>query len=124
MTKQRTVILDVLRSVTSHPTADEIYGMVRKRLPRISLGTVYRNLELLTTTGEIMRLDRAGIRKHFDGNPMPHHHVRCKVCGRIGDVSPSAMLPSVEGVHARDFTIQDIEVEFVGVCRECEQKAS
>ena len=124
MTKQRAVILDVLRSVTSHPTADEIYGMVRKKLPRISLGTVYRNLELLTNTGEITRLDRAGIQKHFDGNPMPHHHVRCKMCGKIGDVVPPVALPSVEGAHAHDFTIQDVEVEFVGLCGACAESAS
>ena len=124
MTKQRAVILEVLRNVHSHPTADEIYGMVRKKLPRISLGTVYRNLELLTNAGEIMRLDRAGIQKHFDGNIMPHHHVRCKRCGRIGDVSLPAAIPAVNSVHAEDFTVHGMEVEFIGLCRECETNAA
>lgn len=124
MTKQRAVILEVLRNVHTHPTADEIYGMVRKKLPRISLGTVYRNLELLTNAGEILRLDRAGIQKHFDGNPIPHHHVRCKRCGRIGDVSLPAAIPAVSSAEAEDFTIHDMEVEFVGLCRGCETGAS
>ena len=124
MTKQRAVILEVLRSIHSHPTADEIYGMVRKKLPRISLGTVYRNLELLTNAGEISRLDRAGIQKHFDGNTMPHHHVRCKECGKIGDIFPPAAFPSMSGVRSEDFTIHGMEVEFVGLCRDCEKKAS
>lgn len=122
MTKQRAIILEALRSVTSHPTADEIYGMVRKKLPRISLGTVYRNLELLTNSGEILRLDRAGVQKRFDGNTMPHQHVRCKVCGRVGDAMGSVPVPNVSEVSASGFTIHDVEVEFVGVCEQCEME--
>ena len=121
MTKQRAVILEVLRSVRSHPTADEIYGMVRKRLPRISLGTVYRNLELLANTGEILRLSRSGVQKHFDGNPMPHPHVRCKRCGRIGDVCLPVSIPVVDSAEAEDFSIHGVELEFIGLCRNCEQ---
>lgn len=124
MTKQRAVILEVLRSVHSHPTADEIYGMVRKRLPHISLGTVYRNLDLLTTAGEILRLDRAGIQKRFDGNAMPHQHVRCRDCGKIGDVFPPAALPALADATVSGFTIHGVEVEFVGLCRDCEKRAS
>jgi Fur family ferric uptake transcriptional regulator len=96
--------------------------MVREKLPRISLGTVYRNLDLLTTSGEILRLDKAGTQKRFDGNPMPHMHVRCRSCGRIGDVFGSEPLPPVNGISARDFTVQEVEVEYVGLCRDCEAK--
>jgi Fur family ferric uptake transcriptional regulator len=119
MTKQRAIILEALRSVTSHPTADDVYRMVREKLPRISLGTVYRNLELLTGAGAILRLDRAGAQKRFDGNPMPHQHVRCRECGRIGDVFGDFLEPSIEGVSAPDFTVQGVEVEYIGTCREC-----
>ena len=56
MTRQREVILEELRKVNTHPSADEIYEMVRKRLPRISLGTVYRNLEILSKSGDIKKL--------------------------------------------------------------------
>lgn len=126
MTKQRAIILEALRSVTSHPTADEIYGMVRQKLPRISLGTVYRNLDLLTNTGEILRLDRAGAQKHFDGNTKPHLHVRCKVCGRIGDTDGHVQTPSPNSVSAHGFVIEETEVEFIGICCDCakNQKAS
>ncbi|MDL2317040.1 transcriptional repressor [Desulfovibrio sp. OttesenSCG-928-A18] len=119
MTKQRAVILEALRSVTSHPTADEIYGMVRLKLPRISLGTVYRNLELLASSGEILRLDRAGAQKRFDGNPAPHQHVRCRVCGRVGDVMSPVREPALSGVYAPGFTIDEITVEFAGICDSC-----
>ena len=60
MTRQRMVILDELRKVSSHPTADEVYEMVRKNLPRISLGTVYRNLEILSVMGLISKLEIDG----------------------------------------------------------------
>ena len=119
MTRQRALILEALRNVTSHPTADEIYGMVREKMPRISLGTVYRNLDLLTSSGEIMCLDRAGAQKHFDGNPNPHYHVRCKRCGSIGDVHTAPALPSFSGIDASGFTIENMEVEFTGLCDSC-----
>ena len=122
MTKQRAIILEALRSVCTHPTADEIYGMVRQKLPRISLGTVYRNLDLLTNTGEIIRLDRAGAQKHFDGNTKPHMHVRCKICGRIGDTDMCVQMPSPERVSAQGFTIEHTEVEFIGTCNDCLKK--
>jgi Fur family ferric uptake transcriptional regulator len=119
MTKQRAIILEALRSVASHPTADDIYRMVRERLPRISLGTVYRNLELLTGAGEILRLDRAGAQKRFDGNAKPHAHVRCRVCGRIGDVSEAPDEPSIYSVLAEGFTVQEVAVEYIGTCHAC-----
>ena len=127
MTKQRAVILEALREVTSHPTADEIYGMVRKKLPRISLGTVYRNLDLLTSSGEIACLNRAGVQKRFDGNMCRHHHVRCSSCGKVGDVYAPVSLPSMTA-SVPGFSIFDVEVEFVGLCDDCRmssgQKAS
>lgn len=119
MTRQRAIILETLRDVTSHPTADEIYGLVREKMPRISLGTVYRNLDLLTGSGTIRRLDKAGAQKHFDGNTMPHHHVRCRSCGRIGDVLFPADFPTPDAASAPGFTVEDIDLEFVGICDVC-----
>ncbi len=119
MTRQRALILEALHSVTSHPTADEIYGMVREKMPRISLGTVYRNLDLLSSSGEILCLERAGAQKHFDGDTSPHLHVRCKRCGRIGDVHAAPALPAFTPLSAGGFTIEDMEVEFTGLCDSC-----
>ncbi|MDR2077111.1 MAG: transcriptional repressor [Desulfovibrio sp.] len=119
MTRQRKVILQTLQGLTSHPTADEIYGLVREKLPRISLGTVYRNLDLLTGSGQILCLDRVGAQKHFDGDTRRHHHVRCRVCGKIGDVfSPVADIPLPEG-PVPGFSLQEADLIFVGVCGEC-----
>ena len=118
MTKQRSIILEVQRGVTSHPTADEIYGMVRKKLPRISLGTVYRNLDLLTSSGEILCLNRAGAQKRFDGRIGLHHHIRCTSCGKVGDVFSPVPLPDTSAVIP-GFSVHGVEVEFVGLCDSC-----
>ena len=69
MTRQRMVILEELRKVKTHPTADELYAMVRTRMPRISLGTVYRNLDFLTESKEILKLESAGSIRRFDPPP-------------------------------------------------------
>ena len=67
-TAQREAILEELRSVDTHPTADELYVMLRRRMPQISLGTVYRNLEQLSQLGVIQKLATTGKQKRFDGN--------------------------------------------------------
>ena len=118
MTKQRRIILDELRKVTSHPTADELYEIVRRRLPRISLGTVYRNLEVLSENGEVLKLESAGSQKRFDGDVSDHCHVRCVRCGKVGDVMGSVPMPSTR-VDAPGFTVTRASVEFYGVCDEC-----
>ncbi|MBZ2170531.1 Fur family transcriptional regulator [Nitratidesulfovibrio sp. SRB-5] len=122
MTKQRMVILEELRNVHSHPTADEVYGMVRQRLPRISLGTVYRNLDLLAESGDILKLESAGAQKRFDGNVTPHQHVRCTQCGRVGDVMEPVRLPDISGAGAPGFIILSGRIEFEGVCEACASK--
>lgn len=122
MTKQRMVILEELRNVHSHPTADEVYGMVRQRLPRISLGTVYRNLDLLAESGDILKLESAGSQKRFDGNVTPHQHVRCTQCGRVGDVMEPVRLPDISGARAPGFIVLSGRIEFEGVCEACASK--
>jgi Fur family transcriptional regulator, ferric uptake regulator len=122
MTKQRQVILEELQKVCTHPSADELYGMVRDRLPRISLGTVYRNLEMLASSGLIQKLETVGAHRRFDGNPEAHYHVRCVRCGKVGDVEVqlSALLDDVLRT-ASDYEIWGHRLEFVGLCPQCKQ---
>lgn len=122
MTRQRAVILEELRKVKSHPTADEVYSIVRERLPRISLGTVYRNLDFLAETGQILKLEAAGSTKRFDGEISWHQHVRCVHCGRIGDVMSPSPVPSTQHVTVPGFTITGTRLEYDGVCDTCAQK--
>ena len=120
MTSQRRVILEELRSVRTHPTADEIYSLVRVRMPHISLGTVYRNLELLSETGEILKLDTFGGVRRYDGFTHPHMHVRCLQCGRVADVEAGETdIPRPESARAEGFSISSVRVEFDGICDCC-----
>lgn len=119
MTRQRMVILEELKKLHTHPTADELYAMVRARLPRISLGTVYRNLDFLAETGEILKLEAAGSIRRFDGDVRPHQHIRCTLCGRVGDVMPSAPVPDTAGMEVEGFTVTRARVEFEGICDAC-----
>lgn len=125
MTRQRAVILEELRKTKSHPTADELYSIVRERLPRISLGTVYRNLDFLADNGEIRRLEAAGSTKRFDGDISWHQHVRCIHCGRIGDVMQPLDAPQVEGMRVEGFSvIIGSRIEFDGICERCTDSAA
>jgi Fur family ferric uptake transcriptional regulator len=118
ITRQRQIILEEIKKVTSHPTADEVFHLVRKRLPRISLGTVYRNLEILAESGIIQQLLMCGSQKRFDGNPETHSHVRCVHCGRVADLSID--MPELQiGNLVEGFDIVGYRLEFLGVCPAC-----
>lgn len=118
MTRQRKIIVEELCKVTSHPTAYELCQMVRKQLPRISLGTVYRNLEILSRRGEITKIE--GEEMRFDGNIDRHYHLRCQQCGCIEDVH----MEIIQGVDqlAEAITggrIYGHQLEFAGLCKQC-----
>jgi len=121
-TRQRQAILDVLRNTDIHPTAEEVYEMVRKRLPRISLGTVYRNLEALSDHGLIQKLEIAGTQKRFDGRMDKHYHIRCVVCGRVADLPYQQIDVGEERFReATDFEIIGHRLEFWGICPQCQK---
>ncbi len=124
MTPQRKTILEVLQQGNAHPSADEIYDLVRKRLPNVSLGTIYRNLELLSGTGEIQKLEIGGTIKRYDWNPKKHYHIRCTCCGRVDD-APIAPLKQLENelYGATIYTIIGHTLEFVGLCPACSKQA-
>ena len=120
MTLQRKKIMEVVREGNSHPSADEIYKRVRSFLPRISLGTVYRNLEVLSKMGKIQKLELSGSLKRFDWNPKKHYHIRCVRCDRVDD-APLAPLNQLEDelYEATVFQIIGHNLEFTGLCPEC-----
>ena len=123
MTKQRQVILDVLERSREHPTADQIYELVRRRMPHISLGTVYRNLEMLSRCGKIRKLHLGGAQMRFDADTERHGHIRCLRCGLIVDLPGGGELPScdIEMLDKTGFDIMERRVEFVGLCPACKK---
>jgi len=119
-TVQRRVILEELRRSCRHLTASELYRIVQKRIPSISLGTIYRNLDLLHQDGLISRLETAGREIQFDGDLSSHYHLRCRRCGRIEDVCDPVSV-RVEGriTSAAGWDITGPQIEFSGFCPDC-----
>jgi Fur family ferric uptake transcriptional regulator len=123
-TRQRQVVLDELRGNRGHLSAAELYERARAQLPRISLGTVYRNLELLAQNGVIRKLQIDGAEARYDGDTARHYHVRCVECGRIDDVHE---LPDdfTRGQIRKlaGYDIVAFRLDFLGVCPECQGKS-
>ena len=122
MTRQKKVILDVLCATTSHPSAEWIYQEARKEIPGISLGTVYRNLNLLRDNGEILELCYGSGQSHYDGLVAQHYHFCCEGCGRVFNID----LPVLSQIEARarsvsPFRIDGHRLEFYGLCDVCKE---
>lgn len=125
MTKQKKIILDVLRSTRSHPTADWIYAEARKQIPNLSLGTVYRNLNQLAEMGEIMELNYGSSFSRFDGNPRPHYHLVCEHCGRVSDLElPYLHQLETSAAAVSGAKIHGHRLEFQGICADCQKNDS
>lgn len=120
MTKQKKVILEVVQNTKTHPTADWIYEQARKTLPDISLGTVYRNLHMLTELGIISELNYGSSHTRYDGNPENHYHFVCEKCGKVIDVEMPVQYHLEEQV-ARNMgvKVKKHRLEFYGECEEC-----
>jgi Fur family ferric uptake transcriptional regulator len=119
-TDARRVILEEIREVTSHPTADEIYERVRKRIPRVSLGTIYRNLEVLAQNGLIQKIEGVGTQKRFDATTITHYHFQCLNCGRLSDLTSEPVEEienAVRNLVAGDILGYNLEVH--GLCPSC-----
>lgn len=125
MTPQRRVILEELKNFETHPTAREVYDRVRDRLPRISLGTVYRNLELLSRRGMIHRLGLGSGERRYDGDTDDHYHLCCIRCGRIED-APMARLAHLEEMLGKTngYDVIGHRIEFTGLCPSCKRASS
>jgi len=122
LTTQRQIILEELAKVKTHPTASELYNMVRKRLPRIGLGTVYRNLELMAENGMILKLEVGGTQKRFDATTDTHYHIRCSNCGKVDDIDTPVLEELVkEAAASSSYQVLGHHVEFSGICPSCQK---
>ena len=122
-TEQRRVILEELGKTKSHPTAAEVYEAVRKRIPQISLGTVYRNLDVLARSGYITKVVDSDSASRFDADLSPHCHIRCTDCGRVDDVEDLHLAPSLKPPEILSgYEVVGHRLEYLGVCPECQQK--
>ncbi|WP_027481116.1 Fur family transcriptional regulator [Deinococcus pimensis] len=123
-TKQRQAVLEVLRGTRTHPDAAWIFQEVRRALPNISLGTVYRALDTLAQDGVIATIERAGERTRYDYKHADHHHVVCRGCHAIFDVDlgASAALRPHDALLPAGFRVTDVVLEFHGLCADCQAR--
>lgn len=121
--KQRDAILDYLHSTKSHPTAETVYENVREHIPNISLGTVYRNLNMLADAGDILRLSCGGTSDRYDGNPEQHYHFLCRECERVSDLEMEG-LTHINVIAGANFggTVEGHFTYFYGKCPDCAKK--
>ena len=119
-TRQRLEILRELAATGEHPDAETIFRRVRKRIPAVSLDTVYRTLRMLEEKGVIARVPSMKDRARFDANLDRHHHFVCAVCGRIDDFYSAALDGFVPPRAVADLgTVETVHVELRGRCRKC-----
>ncbi len=121
LTPQRAAVLEAVRDARRHVDAAEVYQMVRSRLPRISLGTVYRSLGALVEAGLVHQIDNSSGPALYDGNLSPHQHIVCRKCGRVADLDVS-IPPETLDEAARRSGFAEVEhsrIDFHGVCGEC-----
>jgi Fur family peroxide stress response transcriptional regulator len=121
--RQREAIREYLLHTKEHPTADTVYMNIRGVYPNISLGTVYRNLNLLADKGEILKINCQDGSERYDGNPMPHYHFLCNECGRVLDLEMES-IDHINKIAGADFKgkIEGHVTYFYGKCPECANK--
>lgn len=122
--RQREIIRNFMRDRTDHPTADVVYMNVRKEIPNISLGTVYRNLMLLAQTGELAKVEVGDGTVHFDPLTDEHGHFICEDCGTVSDLffdCDDALTKKAEQ-EMPGAKINSRTITFRGLCPACAKK--
>ncbi|MBT4121906.1 transcriptional repressor [bacterium] len=122
LTKQRSIILEELKKNRIHPTALEVHKLVKKRLPKISLATIYRNLKFLQSNGYIMSINCESCNsERFDGFTDHHQHFSCKVCQKVYDMNKSKS-DEVKVNKKEGHQVDDYQIIFNGICKICLKK--
>ena len=121
LTSQKQIILDYLMSVKVHPPAEKVFQEVKKKLPRISQGTVYRILNNFTDKGKIQAIGAGGI-SHFDGDTSPHAHFICQSCSKVFDVfDVCSKCKTLLNKKIKVGKINHFKIYFYGKCKNCKK---
>jgi Fe2+ or Zn2+ uptake regulation protein len=118
-----TVLAAVRASGVQHPTAERVFAEVRRQLPRISLGTVYRNLQRLAADGVIGVTHPEGGAARFDPTPGGHDHFVCRACGRIDDLPASSPRAVWRAARRAGHAVSSHALLLYGECRDCRSAA-
>lgn len=119
MTKQRKLILEIIESSHNHPTAEEVFLEAKRQMPTIALGTVYRNLNILSEEGVVRRITLAGTPDRFDMNMSKHDHLVCNKCGRLRDVSLKGVRETIKELTGEDILSYELNAYYV--CDDCKK---
>lgn len=130
--RQRNIVLDIVKNNHVHPTAEWVYEKAKEQLPQIGIATVYRNLNALSENGDILRISTVGGPDRFDGNTMAHYHMRCRKCRALTDIPPKdedAAKRMEENIrhafHLDPEMIGEVSINttlFEGFCGECREE--
>ncbi len=120
---QRRAIMENLSQRYDHPTAASIYSDMRKKLPSLSLGTVYRNLEILEQQGRIRSLRVDPKESRYDAQLTPHAHFICGHCGKIEDIPlTNGCCHFHQSLEKRGYRIEQRNVDLYGSCQSCNKR--
>lgn len=122
--KQREIIYDALKHVNTHPSADELYEMLKPEHESLSLGTVYRNLRQMSKNGMIREIASPGNKDRFDADLSSHQHFFCMECGKVFDVFLPEADNSSEVGKKYGFEVVKSEHSYYGICSDCSEKAN
>jgi Fur family transcriptional regulator, peroxide stress response regulator len=121
--RQRTRILELLRSTSIHPTADWLYEQLKKEFPKLSLGTIYRNLSVLTAQGLVKKIHFGSTFDRFEAEKAPHYHLICETCGTILDFNMAVYDEmNKKAKKLTKFDIRYHRIDFYGTCTKCQTK--
>jgi Fur family peroxide stress response transcriptional regulator len=122
LTPQRLAIISLLEGNTTHPSAEDIYKSLRDAFPTISLGTVYKTLEMLRDIGTVTELNIRKNRKNYDPDTKPHHHLLCGKCHRIVDLFIETNLNIEPVLKQTEHNFSHYQISFYGECCDCKTK--
>ena len=118
--KQRELILKTLAENPIHPTAEQLYALVKAKAPAISLATVYRNLNLLADAGIIKKISGLDGMAHFDHHTHSHYHFICQKCNKVYDVPYDVAPRLAEDVLAKcGMIVESCDIALRGICNKC-----
>ncbi len=121
--RQRDMIMDLLRSTDIHPTADWLYNQLKRKFPSLSLGTVYRNLSILTEQGFVQKIASGNTFNRFEANASPHYHLICEKCGKVEDFEMNIYQELNDKANRlTGFNVERHRIEFFGICPACRKK--
>jgi Fur family ferric uptake transcriptional regulator len=126
LTRQRKIIIENLSSLKTHPTANDLYALLRDENSSLSFASLYRNLEVLSRDGLVKTLDGYGQSKRFDARTDDHFHFHCLACGTLVDYIPlkkgKTLVAMLDRILLLDKSLCSVKIEFNGFCKECLKK--